>query len=98
MVKNGNLHKAKSEKNDEFYTQLTDIEKELKHYKDQFKGKMVFCNCDDPGWSNFWAFFSLNFNHFGLKKLISTQKSHHCAVMAISVVMKPSVFCWNPIL
>lgn len=72
MVKNSNLHKAKNEKNDEFYTQLTDIEKELKHYKDQFKGKTIFCNCDDPDWSNFWAFFSLNFNHFGLKKLIST--------------------------
>lgn len=70
--KNSNLHKAKNEKNDEFYTQLTDIEKELKHYKDHFAGKTVFCNCDDPDWSNFWAFFSLNFDHFGLKKLIST--------------------------
>ena len=72
MAKNNNLHKAKTAKNDEFYTQLTDIEKELKHYKAHFKNKVIFCNCDDPKQSNFWKYFHLNFNHFGLKKLIAT--------------------------
>ena len=71
-MKNSNLHKAKIEKNDEFYSQLTDIEKELKHYKEHFKGKVVFCNCDDPEWSNFWKYFELNFDFLGLKKLVST--------------------------
>ena len=69
---NKRLHKAKQNKNDEFYTQLSDIEQELKHYKDYFRGKTIFCNCDDPEWSNFWKYFELNFEHFGLKKLIST--------------------------
>ena len=72
MAKNNNLHKAKTAKNDEFYTQLTDIEKELKHYKTHFKDKTIFCNCDDPKQSHFWKYFHLNFNHFGLKKLIAT--------------------------
>lgn len=53
MAKNGNLHAAKKAKQDEFYTQLHDIENELKHYKDHFKGKVIFCNCDDPEESNF---------------------------------------------
>ena len=69
---NKNLRKAKKEKNDEFYTQITDIEKELKYYKEQFKDKTVFCNCDDPEYSNFWKYFYLNFEHLGLKKLIAT--------------------------
>lgn len=72
MAKNENLHKAKEKKNDEFYTQLTDIEKELKHYKKHFENKVIFCNCDDPEWSNFWKYFSLNFDHLKLKKLIVT--------------------------
>ena len=72
MAKNSNLSKAKTAKNDEFYTQLTDIEKELKHYKHHFKDKVIFCNCDAPKQSNFWKYFHLNFNHFGLKKLIAT--------------------------
>ena len=72
MGANSNLHKAKEAKNDEFYTQLSDVEKELKHYKEHFKDKIVFCNCDDPEWSAFWKYFHLNFNHLGLKKLIST--------------------------
>ena len=72
MAKNDNLHKAKEKKNDEFYTQLTDIEKELKHYKKHFENKVIFCNCDDPEWSNFWKYFSLNFDHLKLKKLIAT--------------------------
>ncbi len=66
------LSKARKAKNDEFYTQLPDIENELKHYKDQFKGKVVLCNCDDPFESNFFKFFALNFNFYGLKKLIVT--------------------------
>lgn len=69
---NTNLHKAKQAKNDEFYTQLTDVEKELRHYKYHFKDKIIFCNCDDPTWSAFWEYFHLNFAELGLKKLIST--------------------------
>lgn len=69
---NTNLHKAKQAKNDEFYTQLTDVEKELRHYKNHFKDKIIFCNCDDPTWSAFWEYFHLNFAELGLKKLIST--------------------------
>lgn len=72
MAKNKNLKQAKKAKADEFYTQLSDIEKELVYYKDYFKGKTVFCNCDDPEWSNFWKYFYLNFNHLGLKKLVTT--------------------------
>ncbi len=66
------LQKAKTLKNDEFYTQLSDIENELRHYKSHFKGKVVFCNCDDPYESNFFKYFCLNFNSLGLKKLITT--------------------------
>lgn len=69
---NANLTNAKKAKNDEFYTQLTDIEKEMRHYKDFFKGKVVYCNCDDARESNFFKYFSLNFEHLGLKKLIAT--------------------------
>ncbi|MEX2411774.1 MAG: adenine-specific methyltransferase EcoRI family protein [Candidatus Paceibacterota bacterium] len=69
---NANLNKAAEAKKDEFYTQLVDIEKELRHYKDQFKDKVVFCNCDDPQESNFVKYFSMNFEHLGLKKLIAT--------------------------
>ena len=69
---NSNLHGAKKAKNDEFYTQLTDIEKELAHYKDHFKGKVVLCNCNDALHSNFAKYFSLNFEFLGLKKLICT--------------------------
>ena len=69
---NSNLHKAGREKKDEFYTQLTDIEKELRHYKDQFRNKVVYCNCDDPFESNFFKYFAANFNALGLKKLIAT--------------------------
>lgn len=69
---NSNLNKAKNAKNDEFYTQLTDIENELMHYKQHFKNKIVLCNCDNPTWSAFWKYFHLNFAELGLKKLIST--------------------------
>jgi hypothetical protein len=66
------LHVAKMQKNDEFYTQLADIENELKHYKVWFKDKVVFCNCDDPYESNFFKYFANNFKHLGLKKLLTT--------------------------
>ena len=67
-----NLETAKVSKKDEFYTQLADIEREIKHYKKHFKGKVVYCNCDDPRVSNFFHFFSYNFEKLGLKKLITT--------------------------
>jgi hypothetical protein len=66
------LNKAKTDKNDEFYTILADIERELKHYKRHFKNKVVLCNCDDPRISNFFHYFSYNFEQLGLKKLITT--------------------------
>lgn len=69
---NKNLQHAKVAKNDEFYTMLSDIENELQHYTEQFKGKVVYCNCDDPEWSNFWKYFHENFEKLHLKRLIST--------------------------
>lgn len=69
---NNNLHSSRNAKADEFYTQIGFIENELKHYKDYFRDKVVFCNCDDPEWSNFWRYFHINFYHLGLKKLVST--------------------------
>ena len=69
---NENLHKASRAKKDDFYTQLVDIERELKHYKNHFKDRVVFCNCDDPRVSNFFHYFSYNFEKLGLKKLITT--------------------------
>ena len=69
---NSNLKEAKKAKNDEFYTQLSDIERELKYYKHHFKDKVVYCNCDDPRVSNFFHYFSYNFEKLGLKKLITT--------------------------
>ena len=76
MAKNNNLHTAKATKNDEFYTQLEDIENELKYYKDYFKGKVVYCNCDgflNKENSNFFMYFSLNYEFLGLKGLICTK-------------------------
>ena len=69
---NANLSNAKRAKNDEFYTQLSDIENELKHYKNHFAGKVVYCKCDDAMESNFFRFFQKKFNDYGLKKLITT--------------------------
>ena len=71
-MSNTNLHAAKKTKNDEFYTQLTDIENELRHYSKHFEGKTILCNCDDPFESNFFKYFVLNFNKLKLKKLITT--------------------------
>ena len=72
MAGNSTLKKANKDKVDEFYTQLSDIEKELKNYKKEFRGKIILCNCDDPYESNFFKYFALNFNFLGLKKLIAT--------------------------
>ncbi len=72
MAGNRNLNESARNKQDEFYTQLSLIESELKHYKSHFKDKVVFCNCDDPFESNFFKYFAINFNSLGLKKLIAT--------------------------
>lgn len=69
---NSHLQAAKNAKNDEFYTQISDIEEELRHYTKHFKDKVVYCNCDDPTKSNFWRYFYRRFGFLGLKKLIST--------------------------
>lgn len=69
---NKNLNKAKEAKKDEFYTQLDDINNELRHYREHFRGKTVLCNCDDPRVSNFFKYFAYNFEFLGLKKLIAT--------------------------
>jgi hypothetical protein len=68
---NKNLHKASQAKKDEFYTQRVDIEKELQHYKEQFNGKVVYCNCDDPFESNFFKYFAASFKSLKLKQLLS---------------------------
>lgn len=82
-AKNSNLSRAKKAKNDEFYTQATDIEKELKHYRKHFNGKVVYCNCDDPTYSEFWRYFHLNFHFLGLKELISTHYDRNNATYAL---------------
>ena len=69
---NKNLNAAKTAKKDEFYTQLEDINNELKHYRDHFRDKTVLCNCDDPRISNFFTYFAYNFEFLGLKRLITT--------------------------
>ncbi|MFV1630806.1 adenine-specific methyltransferase EcoRI family protein [Phaeobacter sp. JH20_18] len=71
-TQNASLHRAKGAKEDEFYTQREDVEQELKHYRKHFKGKVVYCNCDDPRVSAFFHYFSYNFEKLGLKKLIAT--------------------------
>ena len=73
---NGNLGKAQISKQDEFYTGLSDISSELEHYREQLRGKTIFCNCDDPMESNFFKYFAVNFNALGLKKLIATNYVH----------------------
>lgn len=71
-TQNANLSQARRAKKDEFYTQLADIENELRHYREHFRGKCVLCNCDDPYESNFFRYFALNFNALGLKELVAT--------------------------
>ncbi|MFA7352969.1 MAG: adenine-specific methyltransferase EcoRI family protein, partial [Dehalococcoidales bacterium] len=72
MAANQTLQNAKLAQKDEFYTQLPDIEAEMRHYKEHFHGKVILCNCDDPYESNFFKYFAMNFNFLGLKKLIAT--------------------------
>ena len=74
MSKNNTLRKAKDVKNDEFYTRLEDINAELIHYEEFFKGKTIFMNCDDPTWSNFWRYFHIEFERLGLKKIKTNKK------------------------
>lgn len=72
MSDNKGLHKARNVKDDEFYTRFEDIEKELCHYTEHFRDRIVYCNCDNPRTSNFWKYFHINFQRFGIKKLVST--------------------------
>ena len=72
MANNKKLRNAQAEKNGEYYTEYNTISDEIGHYRDQFRGQTVYCNCDDPSWSNFWRYFHSNFASLGLKKLIST--------------------------
>ena len=88
---NTNLHKAKDAQNDEFYTQLPDIEAELHYYIDHFKNKTVFCNCDDPFESNFTLFFLMHFNKLGLKRLIST--GYSTSPIAGRKIKKNGTYC-----
>ncbi len=76
MANQKQLQQAKSNKKDEFYTQLCNIENEQRHYKPHFRGKTVLCNCDDPRVSNFFHYFAYNFEHLGLKKLITPCYKH----------------------
>ena len=73
---NESLQRAKVAKYDEFYTRLEDINEEIRNYENDFAGKVILCNCDDPKWSNFWKYFHFNFSKFGLKKLITTHYEH----------------------
>lgn len=90
---NANLTSAKRAKNDEFYTRMPDIENELRHYSEHFKGRTVLCNCDDPYESNFFRYFSLNFNHLGLKKLMATS---YCGSPIAGAEYQPSLFGDEP--
>ena len=78
MSNNSNLHKAKKARNDEFYSMLSDIENELAHYREHFKDKVVYCNCDDPTRSNFVKYFQINFDKLNLKRLIATGYRKNC--------------------
>lgn len=86
------LNVAKKDKFDEFYTKLADIEKELSHYKKHFKDKIVFYNCDDPKFSNFYFYFSKNFKNLGLKKLISTHHKKDKPSYKIEVIDKINAY------
>jgi hypothetical protein len=83
--KNFSLSAARGAKKDEFYTQLSDIERELKHYREHFQGKVVYCNCDDPRVSNFFHYFSFNFEKLELKKLVTTcYKNQHVDLFSLN--------------
>lgn len=89
MNTNENLKFAKRNKNDEFYTQYCDIEAEIKHYRKCFRGKVIYCNCDNPKYSQFYRYFKNNFNRFGLKKLIVTY--HKKGSKVYKIEMYPGV-------
>lgn len=86
MAGNSNLHQSKEAREDEYYTSIQTVEKELKHYKEYFKNKTVLCNCDDPEWSNFWQYFQLNFDHLQLKKLISTHYDANNSTYKLEII------------
>ena len=86
-IKNQSLGRARDAKQDEFYTQLSDIEKELKHYGPHFKGKKVYCNCDDPRISNFFHYFSYNFKKLNLKKLIATCYKNQVVICSAGMML-----------
>ena len=88
-MKNSNLAAAKAAKNDEFYTCREDVESELTHYADSFRGKTVYCNCDDPDVSEFWKFFQRNFTAWGLKRLIATHYEPDAANYSYMIEMNP---------
>lgn len=94
--KNKNLANAKISKKDEFYTQLSDIENELKHYKEHFKWKIIFCNCDDPYESNFFKYFASNFNILWLKKLIATWYSTSPIAFTQLPLFEVAGYEWQP--
>lgn len=89
MSKNTNLGAARKAKKDEFFTQRADIENELCHYAEHFRGKVVYCNCDDPSTSEFWQFFVRNFQPWGLKKLIATHYEPDEKNFAYKLEMEP---------
>ena len=90
---NAQLGKAKRAKEDEFYTRLEDIERELRHYEHHFKGKTVLCNCDDPRVSNFFHYFSYKFEDLGLKRLITTCYKHMFSIIFIKYIT--IAYNWN---
>lgn len=90
MSKNHNLTAAKKAKNDEFYTRREDIEAELMHYADHFRGKVVYCNCDDPESSEFWKFFMRVFEPWGLKKLIATHYEPNAENFSYMITAEPA--------
>lgn len=86
------LQKAKKSKSDEFYTQLIDIESELKHYQSHFEGKVVYCNCDDPRISNFFKYFSDNFEEIGVKKILTSCYSQQTEDLFSESALEPGFF------
>ncbi len=88
MARNESLHKASVAKQDEFYTQIADIERELVHYEEHFRDKVIFCNCDDPAYSNFWRYFQLKFYQLGLNKLVSTHFEPNAPSYKMEIVRK----------
>jgi len=97
MAGNTNLNRAKKVKNDEFYTKLDDVEKELEHYTKHFKNKVIYCNCDNPEESNFFKYFTFNFKRLGIKKLITTHYNKSGKSYKLEVVRNISNFIKTPL-